>query len=104
MHNETLRGNLHTRRLKLLPVPGDGNCFFHSLIVTLRDCLKRNPGQLISIGYNPDCVNPSTENVTCLRKLLVDEWLGDRREQYEQVVTLKENYEDEATKFLQDVF
>ena len=33
MHNETLRGNLHTRRLKLFPVPEDGNCFFHSPIV-----------------------------------------------------------------------
>ena len=40
------------------------------------------------------------ENVTCLRQLLVDEWLGDRGNNIEQVVTLKGYYKDEATNFL----
>ena len=99
-HEDTLTSNLSSLGFAASSVPGDGNCFFHSVNKAIDEAVKCHPNfnaLLSSVGYD---ITASPDNkVGILRHLLVEEWLGERRSFYEDYIESTQNYTLEARKF-----
>ena len=98
-HKRTLNSILASWNFVLEPVFGDGNCFFVSVALNLVNDPEANKNIMEEVGIDLD--QPITALVCKLRKILVNEWLGPKRREYD-VVCDSEEYEAEAVKFLHD--
>ena len=102
---------LKAHGLQRLPVEKDGNCLFSSVffyisqILATSDCgLNNLRGHLNSIGISRD--NDAQEVIATLRKLVVEEFLGNNLHEYSSFLSSKEHssYEEIANNFLHDGF
>ena len=76
-----------------------------ALSFALKESLTRCPkfeSHLTTLGYQLDTSQKVT--VTFLRRLLVNEWLGERKEEYLNLITHQNSYEGDVEKFLQSGF
>ena len=85
-----------------MPMPGDGDCFFHCISESLTSVTEIKNVDLVahlkSIGIRKEMGNG--EKVTVLRNLLVEEFLGQNRPVYEPfLVSSTETLHIEAQKF-----
>ena len=97
-HKERLLTILKSWNFVLEPVPADGNCFFTAVALNM---LHENSNVLEDIlGVKEQSMVVLIEK---LRQSLVKEFLGPNRNEYENAY-LRQNYEEEAAKFLEDGF
>ena len=103
--NTTLKKTLHDNALQFTQVDGDGNCFFTAIALNM----VSNPSQwaqtLHMAGWT-DGADVSTQKISLLlRQAYVKELLGERRHQYEALVSDTDiNYALEAQKFMDPTF
>ena len=103
LHRNTLRFNIASWNFRIIQVPADGNCFFSAISISLEEVLKENPN-LTSIKIFEQYSETVSEHKTFfLRKLLMEEWLGERRSTYEACYA-GENYIEEVNQFQNDGF
>ena len=92
--------------LTFSPVAPDGNCFFNSVALNLMSDYDRWRDTLMRVGISQNVMTDLKLLSMELRRLFVQEIVGERREMYESY-TIPENqvdYPSEANKFLQDGF
>ena len=100
LHVQALESNISGRDFERLVVPGDGNCFFHAVSKTIDELLKTHPsagnstGQVLQMYSR---LSESEEKIMFLRRKLSQEWLGERRQLYEECYS--NDYEAEANNF-----
>ena len=90
--------------LEVVDIPGDGNCFFTAVAFHLHQLISDTSTEssiaqshLESIGINREQTIPNLANF--LRRLVVDEWTGPFRSEYQAFLT-DAAIEDEAQRFL----
>ena len=97
-------GLLEAYGMNKVSIPADGDCFFSSVSFHLSQILKSEKNtdfakRLETLGLSVS--SSQKEIVQTLRRLVVDEWLGQRRNVYEPFVTLSGlSYELQAREFL----
>jgi hypothetical protein len=82
--NQQLQSVLNQWNFKQIPVPSDGNCLFTAVSLSI---LQRNDQVLfnrLGIGKNSDVSSLSE----ILRRLVVEEWLGEHLDYYQKFVTI----------------
>ncbi len=96
-HLVRLKAILLSWRFHHSPVDEDGNCFFSAIALGL----LQNAAYIISgLGIQMD--SQITVLVAKLREVIVAEWLGPNRYDYEEFLTTDICYESEANHFLTD--
>ena len=99
---ERLRSNASAWSFSIVPVPADGNCFFTAVALALvQDIATSKPilNRIAGVDTNGSIVALAAR----LRELVVTEWLGPNRLEYENFLTnLDTEYENEASDFLED--
>lgn len=100
VHKERLKNNITAWNFDLVPVQPDGNCFFTSIALSLIQDINKCKSILDSI--NVDVNGPITVLSSKLREVIVQEWLGPNRSDYEGFLIDQDKYEHEVLKFLQD--
>ncbi len=93
-----LESTLKSWNFILEPVGGDGNCFF--VAIALNILHMDNRANLMN-KLNVNESEPISTIIQKLRELLVQEWLGPNRCEYD-FLCKEESYEEEARKFLND--
>ena len=94
-----LMNNISSWGFHLIPVPKDGNCFFLSVALSLRQDINNYQPILSKFGVH---INDSVVNLSLkLREVIVQEWLGPNQQEYESFIINESTYEDDAKKFLQ---
>ena len=96
-HKQRLKATLLGWRFHLTPVVEDGNCFFTSVAFGL---LQNATSIVLDLGIALE--SPISVLVSKLREVIVQEWLGPNRCEYEEFLTMDTCYESEANKFLTD--
>jgi hypothetical protein len=97
-HNQRLQNNASSWGFHLIPVPKDGNCFFFSVALSLLQNTNNHPIlNKLGVDINDSVVHLSLK----LREVIVQEWLGPNRSEYESFLTSESTYEDDAKQFLQ---
>jgi len=93
-------GSLMEYGLTISPASTNGNCFFHSVAINI--CANPSVWSHLQVvdEFAPD-VSVMTAK---LRRLFVDEILGENRRAYEHFIQPIDDYTTESQKFLQDGF
>lgn len=105
-HSEsTLSGHLQGFGLSLVPIAGDGNCFFTTVAFQLFQLMSTTdvPTQTLNSLSNMGITTSMTisELAAFLRKLLVEEWIGERIDDYVNFVPNSVDFLSEAKQFEQ---
>ena len=93
-----LQNTLRSWNFVLLSVTPDGNCFFTSVALALASGNNQLKDVIKSMGL--DVSAPITSLATKLREVIVPEWLGSNKHEYEYFICDTASYESEALKFL----
>ncbi len=99
-HKTRLKTTLRSWNFTLLPVVPDGNCFFTSVAIALVNGGEQLREVIASTGLSLNA--PLTVLALKLRELIVQEWLGEHRYEYECFTSTESSFEAEATNFLQN--
>ena len=100
-HQQRLDNTLASWNLKRVSTPGDGDCFFHSIVFGLQQLAGKGNSHAASIlqAVNLQAHSPS-QRAQYLRKLVVTEWTGPNSDQYQSFLGPTQ-IADEALRFLQ---
>lgn len=93
---------LSNSNLQRVPVPGDGDCSFASGSFGINYFFENNHKvcshlKTLNLAGNQSVI----ERISILRKLVVDEWLGQNSEQYSLFLTSSHQFEETAMSFLE---
>jgi hypothetical protein len=103
-HKERLKNNASAWNFSIVPVPADGNCFFTAVALALVQDIDTSKPILSRIAGG-DTNGSIVALAARLRELVVTEWLGPYRSEYENLLTnLDTEYENEASNFLKDSY
>ena len=94
-----LESTLKSWNFILEPVGGDGNCFFVAIALNILHNINNRENLMDKLNVNES--EPISILVQKLREVLVQEWLGPNRCEYD-FLCKEESYEEEAKKFLND--
>ena len=100
---ETLTAHAQGFGLSILPVAGDGNCFFSSVAFYLSNlmAISSEPNEVVnhlgSLGLTSNM--EITELADALRALVVDEWSGPNAENYMNFIEGDIDFNSEVSKF-----
>ena len=101
-HKARLQTTMKSWNFALLPVVADGNCFFTSVAIALVNSGDQSKSAISSLGLT--MLAPITTLALRLRQVLVQEWLGSNRHEYECFISNATSFDLEASKFLLDRF
>lgn len=102
-HDKKLENILSSWCMRRERVTPDGNCFFRAVarnLLRMREdgeLTEEAIGHLDEIGIGPD-IDCENEVTTKLRYLIVEEWQGCRKSEYQRFLT-KDNFDIETEKF-----
>ena len=99
-HKTRLKNTLKSWNFTLLPVVPDGNCFFTSVAIGLVNGGEQLREVITSMGLSLNA--PITVLASRLHEVIIQEWLGENRYEYECFTSTESSFEVEATKFLQN--
>ena len=100
--HKRLKNNALGWNFSIIPVQPDGNCFFTAVALALVQDMEKSKSVLNHIQMDP---NGSIKVLSLkLRGIVVKEWLGQHRSEYENFLSNEEDciYENEVSKFLND--
>ena len=102
-NDKTLTAHVQGFGLSIVPVPGDGNCFFSTVAFHLSNLLTATSphmdvvNHLSSLGLTADM--EITELANALRELVVEEWTGPNAEEYMNFIDSEVNFYSEVSKY-----
>ena len=99
-HKTRLNSTLASWNFTLLPVMPDGNCFFTSVAIALVNGGIRSKEAIAAMGLSMS--SPLTVLASRLREILVQEWLGSNKCEYECFISAGSSFEMEASEFLKN--
>ena len=70
-HMENLKSNIVSWNFEIIPVPGDGNCFFHAIRCSIETLVKIHPGLASIDPFRQYLKSSDNSRIHFLRKLLV---------------------------------
>ena len=100
-HVQRLHDVMKSWNFQRLAVPPDGNCLFYSVAENIRSKMDTGTNQEVLGRVGVDKWQSVAEMAEILRKLVVDEWLGENSNEYWGFIGTQEGLERQAKEFLE---